>query len=110
MHDAHFGSFALSGAGDTLVAAQLNVVTVYTRNTTWSVTGELPPARVSVGFGSSVAISSDGSTIAVGASDDRRVDLYRRVDSAWMLDGRIDGTEQFAISLALSSDGNLLVV
>jgi FG-GAP repeat len=74
---AMFGSsVAIDGDGDTVVVGapsqqdNMGAVYVFTRQrTTWTQTAELAPSDLVVGdtFGTSVAVSADGGTTAVGA-------------------------------------------
>ena len=65
-------------------------------------------------FGASVAVSSDGGTLAVGAPGARTVEVFVREGAAWrpqavlLAPGGVDG--HWGASLALSGDGALLVV
>lgn len=111
LHDAHFGQPALSASGDTLVATQPGTVSVYTRDGTWRVEGELTASE----SGSPVAISSDGTTIAIGGmnnADTSSVDVFRRVDDVWTLDGHFADlpSGDFPTSIAINRDGTLFVV
>lgn len=114
MHDAHFGNVALSGDGRTLVGSQRGAVTVYVRDGSWRVATDLTPSTPKEGFGSAIAISSDGLTIAVSTLDTGSVFVFRNSDGVWIEDSRIDDDvvqyTEFGTSLALSSDGNLLAV
>lgn len=127
IHDAHFSKFGISGDGKTLVAAQYGTVSVYTHGGGgWRVAGELVPAAgLPFSYGTNVAISNDGTTAAVGASyaslnqEVGRVYVFRTDGSSWVEDGYINDVDDFGMpifydefpaSLALSSDGNTLVV
>jgi hypothetical protein len=74
-------------------------------------------------FGHSVALSDDGTTAAIGVPDDTigstasmgSVYVFVRVDGAWSLQQKLtpsDGghVDQFGSAVALSADGNILVV
>jgi len=70
-------------------------------------------------FGESVAVSADGSTLAVGAvgrlSGTGIVFVFARQDGTWMQQGVVRGTENrtglsFGTAVALSGNGDLLVV
>jgi trimeric autotransporter adhesin len=115
LHDAHFGKSVLSGSGETLVATQYGTVSVYARDPTWRVVGELVPSTPTFELGGSVAMSSDGSTIAITATEARGnslvgcVYVFRKSGDAWVQDGRIDDVHDINASLALSGDGNTLI-
>lgn len=85
----------------------------------------IPPTEAydtSLYFGFSVALSSDGNTLAVGAygtgtgagfGDRGAVYVYTRTGVTWTLQQRIlatggTGADKFGYSVALSSDGNTL--
>lgn len=91
------------------------------------VVAPVPGANDSLGV--RIALSSDGSTLAVGAHlDDSNPDsfprstlesgtvyVYTRVDDRWVLQGHLkadnaDTNDHFGLSLALSADGNTLAV
>ena len=74
-------------------------------------------------FGAAVALSSDGNTLVVGASSDDTfkgaVYIFTKNDTAWVQSTRIandsdgfslDRSDYFGTSVALSADGNTLVV
>lgn len=73
-------------------------------------------------FGSSVALSSDGNTLAVGCQNENSgggasgaVYVLRRVGSAWSHEAFLkasnpNGNDQFGRSVAISADGNTLAV
>ncbi|MCP4138396.1 MAG: hypothetical protein GY754_45965 [bacterium] len=73
-------------------------------------------------FGSSVAISSDGNTIAVGAFDAKdfggcsgSVYIFSRLGSSWNQTQKLTASDAaaedyFGFSVAISSDGNSIVV
>lgn len=78
------------------------------------------PAGLSSGdnFGTSVAISNDGTTAAIGApdrSEGGRVYIYTRSGTTWSLQSSFSGSDtaassKFGISVALTPDGNYCVV
>ena len=68
-------------------------------------------------FGHSVALSADGNTLAVGASDNAggAVYLFSRTGSSWSQQAYIKANnsawwDEFGYSVALSADGNTLAV
>jgi RHS repeat-associated protein len=131
--DGSFGSsVALSSDGNTAVvgapgdSSEAGAVWVFTRSEgRWSQQGkkltggaeESGKAR----FGSSVALSSDGNTAVVGAPDDNSeagaVWVFTRSEGKWTQQGKkLTGGEEekgkarLGSSVALSSDGNTVVV
>ncbi len=83
--------------------------------------GYVKSARVTKGdqFGRAVAVSADGNTLIVGASREGRSDgavhVYSRATGVWRHQGRIkapngDASDFFGSSVAVSADGNTLVV
>lgn len=78
------------------------------------------PAGLSSGdnFGTSVAISNDGTTAAIGAPDrgeGGRVYIYTRSGTAWSLQASFKGNDtvagsKFGSSIALTQNGNYCVV
>jgi hypothetical protein len=80
------------------------------------------------GFGSSVSISADGSTVAIGAPspaptstllpDDNRVRVFKNISGTWTQLGQDISSvgltdlfgDQFGFSVALSDDGNTVVI
>jgi trimeric autotransporter adhesin len=80
-------------------------------------------ARPSEGFGTSVAISADGNTLAVGAADGGAtaasrtgaVSIFLRTANSWSFVAKLvpangDDFDQFGRSVALSADGSTLAV
>lgn len=95
------------------------------QGSTWSQNAYIKASETSEGalFGSSVALSGDGSTLAVGAAghiDDTGQSgvgaayVLVRSASSWIHEGYFDAEnaqpEAFGSSLALSYDGNVLIV
>ena len=129
-------SIAFSSDGNTLaIGANLDnntggldagSVYVFTRSgSTWTQQTRLQAsdAAASDWFGWSVALSSDGNTLAIGAyADDNTgganagsVYVFTRSDSTWTEQTRLQAgdaavTDQFGWSVALSSDGNTLAI
>ena len=72
-------------------------------------------------LGSSVSISSDGNTLAIGApgfvnsaSDTGHVKVYKNTNGSWTqvgsdIDGEAAG-DYFGSSVSISSDGNILAI
>jgi hypothetical protein len=66
--------------------------------------------------GSSVAISSDGSTIAIGATNKQAVWIFIRTESGWFQQGskltsaEVSNHSQFGRTVSLSGNGNTLAV
>jgi hypothetical protein len=98
---------------------------VFTRaGTTWSQQAKLVPADGAASdlFGYSVAISSDGNTAIIGAyADDDKGSgsgsayIYTRAGTVWSQQAKLvaaDGavSDQFGISVAISSDGNTAII
>lgn len=156
--DAFGTSVALSSDGSTLVvgapgedsnstmigmgetdnmALGSGAVYVYTRSvTTWTKQAYLKASntQASDAFGTSVALSGDGNTLAVGAPDEDSnaividgdetnnaaadagaVYVYTRATTTWTKQAYLKalnagGNDQFGTSLAMSSDGNTLAV
>jgi cysteine-rich repeat protein len=128
---AYFGwSLALSGDGSALAVAAYNeggdtgAVYVFTRNgTTWSEQAYLKASRIGAEkhFGESIALSADGSTLAVGAGFDLFVPqagavyVFMRTGVTWseqayLKSSNIESGDTFGRSVALSSDGATLAV
>jgi hypothetical protein len=65
-------------------------------------------------LGASVAVSADGTVVAVaGASGAGVVDIYRSATAGWVLERRLSGTDRFdhfGATVALSSAGDRLAV
>ena len=121
-------SIAVSADGNTVLAgSSYEAAWVFTRHgTTWTQQGpKLTPADQSGSsseFGRAVALSADGNTAAVGGDydDDRRgaAWIFTRSGSTWTQQGPKlvgtgtggDGRAKQGASVALSSDGNVLLV
>ncbi len=127
-------ALALSADGSTLAAGApyhsnsptLPVsggVRIFTHDGTgkWSDMPLIEPPTPTAGayFGGAVALSADGSVLAVGAVGQNNaqgvVFLYRRNQGGWTLEAQIqagnaDNDDIFGTSLALSADGSLLAV
>jgi hypothetical protein len=127
-----FGSsIAISGDSNTAVIGDVNdnnstggAAWVFTRSgTTWSQQGQkLVPSNASgpnAQIGSAVAISGDGNTILIGASNDSNMIgaawLYTRSAGVWTQQQRLSGSGEtgfgmFASGVALSSDGQTAMI
>ncbi|WP_156779051.1 integrin [Acidovorax sp. RAC01] len=144
--EGRFGNrVALSGNGTTLAvgaygeAGNTGAVYVFTRTgATWSQQARIvaPDGEANDYFGNAVALSADGSTLAIGAdgqsgnqtgtfatlpptnnlaSSAGAVYVYTRSAAAWSLQafikaGNADANDLFGSFVALSSDGNTLAV
>lgn len=110
--------------GDTLNSAS-GIVYVFTRDgATWRQQARLqaPAPQSNDGFGHSLALSSAGDTLAVGAPHDGQtandggaVYLYTGQGGAWALQTRLTGLntgsgDAFGGSVALSAQGDVLAV
>jgi hypothetical protein len=126
-HSCDFGrSVALSQDGSTAVVGaprengNRGAVWIYARSgSSWTQATELnsPEPGLNRHFGVSVAVSSDGDTIAVGAPFLRgRVWVFARSGSGWVpIGGALSGAGEegegfFGHSVALSADGDTLLV
>lgn len=127
---AGFGhSVALSAGGNTLAVGAPNfsgldsgAVYVFARSgTNWSQQAVVKEAGLSLddAFGSSVALSADGNTLAVGAFQDGNsggaVYAFTRSGTGWSQEAYLkasnaDPGDRFGGTLALSADGNTLAV
>jgi hypothetical protein len=132
-------SVALSAEGNTLAVGAIyaEAVYVFTRSAgTWSQQDRVVASNGSIGdhFGSAVALSADGNTLAVGAQDEESTAtgingnqadnsatysgaayVFTRSGSAWSQQAYLKASntgafDYFAATLALSADGNTLVV
>jgi hypothetical protein len=132
----NFGNpVAISSDGNTLVigaafgdttVADTGAAYVFTRSgSTWSQQAKLvaSDAAASDLFGTSVTISSDGNTVAVGAtSDDTAAGadtgsayVFTRSGSTWSQQAKLVASDAvtfdaFGVAVALSGDGNVLAV
>jgi len=120
----HFGqSVALSGDGDTAVVGASHAhnnggaVWVFSRSGAgWTQTAEIVGPGEGTRFGHSVALSSDGDTLLVGAPMYKgRAWVYTRGPGGWELAGALSGSGQegeggFGHSVALSADGEVALV
>ncbi|MFT3697212.1 MAG: hypothetical protein QM831_28980 [Kofleriaceae bacterium] len=109
LHDAHFGMLGLSGDGTVLVGGEDGTVTVYRRDPSWRVDTALTPDPAPVDYGPRVAISEDGSTVAVTA--DSTIYVFRASGATWTQDARLvePGADREIDGLSVSADGTLLV-
>ena len=124
---SYYGNaIAVSSDGSTLAVGSQSeggagAVRIYVRSgSSWSSTPQysLSSGVSSSYFGCSVALSSNGNTLAVGSfgysSNNGAVYVYTRTGSSWYLQsspitsGATGGN--FGISVALSSDGNIMAV
>jgi hypothetical protein len=124
---SYYGNaIAVSSDGSTLAVGSQSeggagAVRIYVRSgSSWSSTPQysLSSGVSSSYFGCSVALSSNGNTLAVGSfgysSNNGAVYVYTRTGSSWFLQsspitsGATGGN--FGISVALSSDGNIMAV
>jgi hypothetical protein len=131
--DDQFGSsVALSDDGNTLAvgapgedgsASNSGAVYVFTRSGgSWSQQGSPIKATSPAAndrFGSAVALSNDGNTLAVGAPgrnvDEGSVYIFLRTGTSWSEEDNLTASnaganDQFGASVALSNDGNTLAV
>jgi uncharacterized coiled-coil protein SlyX len=122
--NVYFGqSVSFSYDGNTLAVggyyenSRIGSVRVYTRNgSSWNLQQYITP-EVFGEFGGSVSLSSDGNTMAVGASNENSaygaVRIYTRSNSTWTLQQTINGfsyDSYFGFSVSISSDGTTLAV
>jgi hypothetical protein len=128
VHPCRFGrSVALSADGNTAVIGaprengNTGAVWIFTRSgSSWTPGSELPSpeAESKWRFGTSVAVSADGGTLAVGAPrlNGGRVWTFTRSGSSWSpLGGPLTGAGEvgdglFGQSVALSADGETILV
>jgi len=131
-----FGRVALSTDGSTLAVGAPNeasgiagnqadnsapdtgAVYVFTRvGTTWAQQAYVKASNPTSGFGGSVALSADGSLLAVGApheaSNSGAVYVFTRNGTAWVEQAYLKASNAgaddfFGNSIALSSDGSVL--
>ena len=115
----------INGAQDNNDATNSGAVYVFYRDgLTWAQQAYIKASNADTNdkFGSSLAFSSDGSTLAVGAvGEDTTVAnsgaayIYTRVGTTWSEQAKIKafnpgGTDQFGHAIALAGDGNTLAV
>lgn len=127
----------INGNGASNTAADSGAAYVFVRSgTTWSQQAYVKAATIgsSDRFGSSVAISDDGNTLAIGAPDESggstgvggdpnapggslsgAVHVYARSGTTWTVEAYVKATntgvgDKFGYRAALSGDGNLLLV
>ena len=128
-------SVALSADGDTLAVGSptgSGLVVIYQRNNgEWQRYATLNPSRLNnseqgVRFGSAVALSSDGATIAVGALTDAglgsasgSVYIFTRANDEWIEQAYLTASSEpnrgtpaalFGYAVSLSADGHTLAV
>ena len=127
--DDGFGfSVALSLDGTTLAVGvpqfysgttKSGAVDVFTRSgSTWTFRLRVPGEVAGDGFGSSVALSNDGSVLAVGApfagTSAGAIYVYTRSDSTWSSTATTDkftsssANDQLGVSVALNGSGTVL--
>lgn len=106
---------AVDNDGDGPVGSNRGHVRVYQYNgSSWAqlgsdIDGEVDFAR----SGTSVALSSDGRTVAIGTPNRRKVRVYEYTGTSWaQLGSDIDSEADFAFgeSVALSNDGRTLAI
>lgn len=127
--DAFGSSVSLSGDGSILAVGAPQAMTfagavhVFTRTgAAWSAPQPVRAtgANASGQFGSQVALSTDGATLAVGAPDTMMrgpgaAYVFARTSAMWTLQARVmasnaGGGDSFGSALALSPDGSTLAV
>ncbi len=105
------------GAGELTLPMALatgNQDTVYVQD--WNIPSIIPKISLPTYTNSiypAIALTRDGSRLAVGSRYDDTVWIYNRVGSEWILESTLfstAGSENFGCSLAFSADGNTLVV
>ncbi len=119
--DARVGvDAALSADGATLALLGRDGlgVHIYTRTgQTWTEEPPVAPADPALGYASALALSADGSTLAVGAEDagGGLVYVFSRSGTTWSETAQLRGSvssisDFFGSVLALSHDGSILAV
>ena len=135
--DVFGSSIALSGDGATLAVgaqsessnatgingnqadnsdSQSGAVYVFAHASSWSQQAYIKASdtSASANFGETVALSNDGSTLAVGAQGANEVYVFTRSVSTWSqqqaLPQPFSFADQFGRAVALSSDGNTLAI
>jgi trimeric autotransporter adhesin len=110
-------SLAISADGSTIAVGashqqfQPGTVYIFVRaNGQWLQEALLTPADPSVrGFGSAVALSRDGSMVAVGAASAGSVYVFSKTHAGWNQQAEIiGGTVNFGWQVVLSGDGTTL--
>ena len=120
------GNTAIIGAhGDDDKTTNAGAAYIFVRTgTNWSYQAKLlaSDGQASDYFGWSVAISGDGNTAIIGAygDDDKTTDagaayIYVRTGTNWSYQAKLlasdgQGSDNFGISVALSSDGNTAII
>jgi len=124
------GSVAISSNGTTLAVGSGVELGVYIRSgvNTWTSQANIPAPELNSqqdqNFGDQISISSDGNTLAISASgydlpstytNEGIVYVYTRSGNTWNQHQRIqasdyDANDYFGSSVAITSDGNTLVV
>ena len=108
--DLVFGGYAVDGEDSGHVRLFRNV------DDTWTQIGQDIDGEAARDFsGESVALSADGSVVAIGATNYHgHVRIYRNVDDTWAQIGlNIDGEENGNMeceAVALSSDGSVVAI
>ncbi len=113
-------SVSISADGNTLAVGSVGYstfgpVALYARaGNAWSDAELLPRPPATQLFGSSVALSSEGNTLAVGAPGGAgNATVYARHANVWDNGGLLTtpaGADSFGTSVSISSDGNTLAV
>jgi len=93
------------------------VIRLYEHNgSDWTPIGTIIGQAAGERIGSAIALSGDGSRLAIGIPNEEKVRVYDRNGSSWNLVGsELEGASQiisseFGESVSLSSDGSVLVV
>ena len=111
----YFGTSIAMSSDGTVLAANLGpsdfnlprLVKVYTNGVlSYTLTGN--PLNAFDGFGGSVALSANGTILAVGAAGDDYVKVYTNGVLTYTVTG--NASDQFGRSVALSADGTILAV
>ena len=128
VYDQFGYSLAISGDGNTILvgtgnpvnlgpgypAAFPGTVYVFTRSASnWVQQGQLTPADLTAtNFGSSVAVSSDGTTVLVGATKNNAAYVFTRSGNTWTQQKKFteSGSVAFGSAVALSAGGNNALV
>ena len=111
----YFGTSIAMSSDGTVIAANIGpsdfnlprLVKVYTNGVlSYTLTGN--PLTAFDGFGASIALSADGTIIAVGATGDNYVKVYTNGGLTYTVTG--NAFDQFGRSVALSANGTILAV